>query len=260
MTQPKGYVNSEYLQVVGAFVKHLKQRSYALMQIQPGQTVLDVGCGPGTDTIPLATLIGQTGQVFGVDYDQAMVDEAEQRASKAQVADWVKHQCADSTSLPFDDNTFDACRSERVFQHLSEPERALSQMMRVTKTGGRIVVLDTDWGSLSVNTTEGDIERRLVRIHAERGIQNGYSGRQLYRFFKQQGLTEVTVEVHPLLVTDYTFARQSALPDETERIALATGTVTAEELQRWRTSLEQSDAIGAFYSSVNQVIVAGRKP
>jgi ubiquinone/menaquinone biosynthesis C-methylase UbiE len=53
MTQPKGYVNTEYLQIMSEFVKHLKQHSYMLMQIQPGHKVLDVGCGPASDTIHL---------------------------------------------------------------------------------------------------------------------------------------------------------------------------------------------------------------
>src|SRR4051812_28551049 len=108
MTQPKGYVNTEYLQVVGEVVKHLKQRSYTLMQIQPGQKVLDVGCGPASDTIELAKLVGQTGQVCGVDYDQAMLDEADQRAEAAGVSRWVKHQWAAAHSLAFDSSYFDA--------------------------------------------------------------------------------------------------------------------------------------------------------
>ena len=260
MTQPKGYVNIDYLQVTGKFVKHLKQRTYTLMQIQSGQKILDVGCGPASDTISLASLVGQTGQVFGVDSDQAMIDEAEQRADKSGVGAWVKHQCADSGSLPFDTNTFDACRSERLFQHLLNPRQTLSEMVRVTKTGGWIVVLDTDWGTFSVDTEEVDIERRLARVHAERGLHNGYSGRQLYRLFKQQKLTDITVEAHPLLVTDYVFTRQGALLDETEHIALTTGVVTEEELQRWRMSLEAAASSGVYFSTVNQVLAVGRKP
>jgi len=260
MNQPRGYVNTEYLQVVGQFVNHLKQRSYTLMQIQQGHKVLDVGCGPASDTLQLALLVGQTGQVFGVDVDQAMLDEAEQRADKAGVAAWVKHKRADVSALPFDSNYFDSCRSERVFQHLPHPEPALAEMIRVTKTGGWIVVLDTDWGSFSMDTTDVEIERRLARVRAERGVHNGYSGRQLYRLFKQQTLTDITIEAHPLVVTDYAFARLGALLDETEDIALTAGIVTVEELQHWRASLEQADASSVFFGSVTQVMAVARKP
>lgn len=259
MTQPKGYVSPEYLQVVGEFVKHLKQRTYTLMQIQSGQKVLDVGCGPASDTISLANLVGQSGQVFGIDSDQAMIDKAEQQAAKAGVSAWVKHQCADSGSLPFDSNTFDACRSERLFHHLPNPEQTLSEMVRVTTTGGWIVVLDTDWGTFSIDTQEVDIERRLARVHAERGVHNGYSGRQLYRLFKQQNLTEIAIEAHPILTTDYVFLRSAALLDETEQIALTTGVVTEAEVQRWHANLEQAASNGTFFSSINLVLAVGRK-
>jgi ubiquinone/menaquinone biosynthesis C-methylase UbiE len=260
MTPPKGYVNTEYLQATGEFVKHLKQRSYALMRIQPGHKVLDVGCGPASDTIQLAELVGHTGKVFGVDYDQAMIDEADQRAEKAGVTAWVKHLFADSNSLPFETNSFNACRGERVFQHLLDPTRALSEMTRVTTTGGWIVVLDGDWGSFSIDTPEVDIERRLVRVLADTGSHNGYAGRKLYRQFKQQQLTEITVELHPLLIRDYAFARQGALLDQAEHIALTAGILTDEEVHCWRTSLEQADSNGVFFASVNLVMAIGRKP
>lgn len=259
MSQPKGYVDTKYLQSLGEFVKQLKHRSYMLMQIQPGHKVLDVGCGPASDTIQLAGLVGQTGQVFGIDYDQAMIDEAEQRAHKAGIAGWVKHLHADSNTLPFDTNFFNASRSERLFQHLPDPARALSEMIRVTTSGGWIVVLDTDWSTLSIDNSEMDIERRLGHVRVDEQFHDACAGRQLYRLFKQQQLKDITVELHPLLVRDYTFFRQGALLDETERLALTEGIVTEEEVQRWRTSLEQADSDGVFFASLNQVMTAGRK-
>ena len=69
MSQPKGYVDLEYLCVIGNLLKHIKQCSYAFMQIQSGHKVLDLGCSPGTDTIPLAQLVGVNGQVIGADFD-----------------------------------------------------------------------------------------------------------------------------------------------------------------------------------------------
>src|SRR5690348_4621373 len=111
MTQSKGYVDTHYLQAAAALLGQIKQRSYELMHIQTGHSVLDVGCGPGTDTISLASLVGSTGQVTGVDYDAAMVAAAQARARETSVGAWVRHEQADATALPFATCTFDACRS-----------------------------------------------------------------------------------------------------------------------------------------------------
>jgi len=116
MSRPKGYVDSGYLRTVGEFVKALKLLSYDHMHIQAGQSVLDVGCGPASDTIELAAMVGPTGTVFGIDYDQSMIEGAERRAREAGLADVVKHQRADSAHLPFRSAQFDSCRSERLFK------------------------------------------------------------------------------------------------------------------------------------------------
>jgi ubiquinone/menaquinone biosynthesis C-methylase UbiE len=259
MSQPKGYVDPEYLQVAAQVVQQSKQRSYTCMHVQPGQRLLDVGCGPATDTIPLARLVGPAGQVVGVDYDPAMIAEANRRAELAGVSSWVKHKQGDVSSLPFESGEFDASRSERLFQHLPNPAQALAEMARVVKSGGWVVVLDTDWGTLSFDTPEVDIERRLVRVHTERCLHNGYSGRQLYRLFKQQKLVDISVEVCPQIITNYALIRQIALLDEAEEEALTAGIITQDELQRLHASLERADSEGCFFSSGCLILVAGRK-
>jgi SAM-dependent methyltransferase len=260
MTEPRGYVDTRYLGDVAAFVSALKARTYELMHLEPGQAVLDVGCGPGTDTFALAGLVGEQGRAVGVDHDQAMVDEAQRRVAAEGSGSRVEHVRADSASLPFDDGSFDACRSERLFQHLPDPGPTLSEMARVTRPGGRIVVLDTDWGSLSIDTAEIEAERRLVRALADGHLHNGYSGRQLRRLFLRQGLADVGVELHPLLVTSYPFARQAALLDRVEEIGVVDGALTREDVQRLHASLEAADAEGVFFCSVTMVMAVGRKP
>jgi ubiquinone/menaquinone biosynthesis C-methylase UbiE len=260
MSHPKGYVDSDYLQLVARVVAQYKQRTYALMHMEPGHAVLDVGCGPGTDTIPLAQLVGNTGQVVGVDYDEAMIAEADQRAVEAGVSAWVAHRHAGATALPFESATFDSSRSERLFQHLPDPDPALSEMVRVTRSGGWVVVLDTDWNTLSVDTTEVEIEQRLKSYRLEHHVHNGYAGRQLYRLYKEQGLVDLAVEMCPIYVTDHAVDRRGAMWDEVEEGALAAGRVTAGELRRWHASLEQADAQGVYFASLTQTLVAGRKP
>jgi ubiquinone/menaquinone biosynthesis C-methylase UbiE len=259
-TKAKGDRDSAYLQFAANFLAPKKERTYALMQIQLGHKVIDVGCGPATDTIPLAQLVGPTGQVVGVDNDEAMVDQANKRAEKAGVSKWVKHMHADAQSLPFDPSYFDSCRSERLFQHLLNPARALAEISRVTKSGGWIVVYDTDWGTLSMDTVEVDIERRLVRFAADKIYNNGYAGRQLYRLFKQQNLLDIFFEAYYITTVSYAVARQIVRLDEVESAALKAGNITADELQRLHANFEQADREGVFFAGANMVMVSARKP
>jgi ubiquinone/menaquinone biosynthesis C-methylase UbiE len=259
MSQPKGYVDTEFLRVTGNLLNHIKQRSYELMQIQPGHKVLDLGCGPGTDTISLAALVGASGQVIGADYDEAMIAEALQRTQQAGVNAWVEHLCVDAMSLPFATDYFDSCRSERLFQHLQHPELALAEMTRVTKPGGWVVVVDTDWGSLSTDSDDTDIERRLACFMAGSYFHNGYSGRKLYRLFKQQHLADISFEVFPVATTNYVVARHGMQAERIEQEALKAGVITSDELNRWQTGLEQADSEDVYFCSVNIMLFAGRK-
>jgi ubiquinone/menaquinone biosynthesis C-methylase UbiE len=200
------------------------------------------------------------GQVTGVDYDPAMVTEAQARASEASVDSWVRHKQADATFLPFAAGTFDACRSERLFQHVGQPAQILAEMLRVTKSSGWIVVVDTDWGSFSVDSIDVDIERRLAGVLTQRVLQNGCAGRQLFRLFRQQQILDVSIEIIPVHVTRYAIARQIGCFDIVEHAALQAGIITPDELSRWRSNLERADAQDMFFASASVVIVAGRKP
>jgi ubiquinone/menaquinone biosynthesis C-methylase UbiE len=257
MSIPKSYIDVSYLDALAKLLVGIKQRSYEVMSVQRGDTVLDVGCGPGTDTLTLGHLVGFTGEVVGVDADQGMLAEADRRAAEAGMSGWVRHEQADAGSLPFEAGYFDACRSDRLFQHLHHPETVLHEMARVTRPGGRVVVVDTDYGTLVIDSPEIDVERRLARFRAEHMHRNGYSGRQLYRLFKRQNLADISVEIFPVFLTDYAVARQVVALDKVEALALEAGAVTAEELRRWRAGLEQAEADGCFFGSLSVVLVAG---
>jgi SAM-dependent methyltransferase len=262
MTQAQenpGYVDSKYLEILAEKLKPIKERSYALMHLEVGHRVLDVGCGPGIDTIPISKLIGSTGIVHGIDYDAEMIEKADQRAREAGVADRIMHRHGDAITLPYESDYFDSCRSERLFQHLSQPQRALSEMYRVTRPGGWIAVLDSDHSSLSIDTDDVDIEWRLRRFHADR-LLNGYSGRRLYGLFRQQKLAEIAVECLPICIMDYALERYMLAVDEAERKAIAVNVVTEEELGKMHEKLWRADKEGTFFSYVVVILAAARKP
>lgn len=255
-----GYVDENYLKKVNELLQPAKQLTYQLLRLGPGTTVLDVGCGPGTDTIPLAQLVGSAGHVTGLDTDWQMIELAGQRAAQAGVAEQVTHEIGDATAMPYDDDRFDATRSERVFQHVLSPEQVLAEMVRVTRPGGRVVVADADWTSASIDQTDIDLDARLRQVWVTRVAVSGESGRQLYRLFKHAGLVDVEFELLPLVFTDYKLMRFVLNADRAETAALKEGVVTQAELEVWRDRLQQADAAGEFFAYIVGIVIGGTKP
>jgi SAM-dependent methyltransferase len=260
VTDSPGYVDPAYLDAAARLASGGKRLSYERMQVAAGASVLDVGCGPATDTLTLATLVGPRGHVAGVDQDAAMIAEADRRASAAGVADRVEHHVADATSLPFADGRFNAVRCERLFMHLPDPEGALREMVRVTRSGGRVVVMDTDWGTRSVDTPETELERRMARVLAELCLVNGYSGRRLYGMTVRAGLSDLAVDVVPLHVTDYGLWRLLSRLDLAGEIAVREGAMTADEVRRLDESWRALGDAGTFFALTNMVMLTGIKP
>ncbi len=255
-----GNVSPGYLAKAATLFLPLKLMSYERMNIDRGHHVLDVGCGPGTDVLNLAERIGAGGRVTGVDYDGLMLKEAKLKLKKAPLGECVGLLQGDAAALPFQSDYFDSSRSERLFMHLADPEKTLSEMVRVTRPGGRIVVVDTDWSSLSVDNPLPRMERIFSDYRINRILKNGYSGRSLYRQFQKHQLIEVEAQAFPICITDaelfYFISMQQAVEDQ----ALADGLVARRELDDWRNALNEASCCKSFYGSATAVMISATKP
>lgn len=109
--------------------------------VQEGERVLDIGSGPGFLATAIADQTGPNGKVVGVDISQQMVD----RASERNRREWLSYQCADAAALPFEDNSFDVVVSIQVAEYVPDVEAFASEVFRVLKSGGRGLILATDW-------------------------------------------------------------------------------------------------------------------
>lgn len=253
-----GYVNSEYLAAAAELFDPIKKRSYQLMGDLAGKSVLDIGCGSGLDTLALARLVGDSGFVHGVDFDAEMIhcadERIEQTATEQSLRHRVKHQCADAYHLPFQADEFFATRSERLFMHLSDPQLALAEAVRVTQPGGRLVIVDTDWGSVSAHTGADAIERRLADFRAEVFIPNGYSGRRLAALMSDANLGNIHTETVALHTRDLELWRFLTLAQSVADLAVEHGVVDSDELVEWDRAMQRTSKTSAFFGSVNVVL------
>jgi SAM-dependent methyltransferase len=258
ITETFGYIEPERLDAAAQDWAAYQRYAYTRLRLQPGQRVIDVGCGPATDTIALARIVGPTGRVTGVDHDPAMIAIATLRARAAGVESWTNHAVADATHLPFADGEFDAAHADRVFMHLRHPEQALGEMVRVTRPGGRIVVFEPDWATISIAIDDADLERRLVRFAVD-SLANGYIGRRLKGLFVRQGLRDIAVEPFPTQTMELQQLHSIVSLSQIEAMALERGVLTHEEVERWHHELERADAEGRFLMSTIDLLVSGTK-
>jgi ubiquinone/menaquinone biosynthesis C-methylase UbiE len=110
--------------------------------VQPGESLLDVGCGTGTLAILGKATVGPTGTVCGIDASPEMIARARSKATKAGVA--IQFENGAAQALPFGDASFDVGLATLMLHHLGRPARRelVSELNRVIKPGGRVLLVD----------------------------------------------------------------------------------------------------------------------
>jgi SAM-dependent methyltransferase len=110
--------------------------------LQPGETVLDVGCGAGIDTILAARAVGPTGRAIGLDLLEEMCERARGHAREAGVAEWTEFVRGEMEDIPLPDASVDVVISNGVINLSPRKSRVLAEIRRVLRPGGRISVAD----------------------------------------------------------------------------------------------------------------------
>jgi len=240
-----------YMDDVAAVAVDYKRHLLTLLDLSPGLSVLDLGCGPGADLRSMADAVTTAGRVVGVDIEQKMVDAANARFHDHS---HVEIHLADGHALPFEDNTFDRARMDRALQHVADPSTVLSELLRVLKPGGLLRIGEPDWDSLVV---DGDLEmnRAFNRFTCSTMVRNATIGRQLARLARTAGF-EVEA-VHTAAPTFHDFATADnifAFTRNTER-AIRAGAIDRADGERWLDELRTGD----FFAAPLMFLLAARK-
>jgi arsenite methyltransferase len=221
-----------------------------------GERILDVGCGPGFYARELLDEVGESGSVVAVDASPDMLALARQRCDGHGN---VTFKEGDATALPVDDGQFDAALCVQVMEYVPDPGRALGEMHRALRPGGRVVVWDTDWATVWWHTDDADRMRRVLAAWDEHLVHPSLP-RTLGARLRAAGFTDVAVTGHSFATVDYddeSFA-VTMLGMVADFVPGHIG-VTGDEAATWKTEQRERAERGEFFFEGTQFCFTATK-
>ena len=234
-----------------------RDKVLALANFTSGEKVLDIGIGPGMTTRSIAQIVGSTGSVVGTDISDSALAMAEKRCRDFS---WVSLENCSADNMPFDDNSFDVAISTQVYEYLLDIDKALSELFRVLRPGGRAVILDSDWDSCVWHTHDRMRMHRVIDLYNTH-CPHPFLPRTLKQRLEQIGFNLVTRDVYTIFNPDYdpnTYSYGAiefivAYLQDVEDIA-------DSEVNEWAAELHELGEREEYFFSLNRYIFVVSKP
>ncbi|WP_127501800.1 methyltransferase domain-containing protein [Actinoplanes solisilvae] len=169
-------------------IRRVRRTALESFRPRPGWQVLDAGSGTGEVARSLAAAVGPSGGVIALDYSAATVAAALERHDGSN----VRYTAGDVSAIDLPAGSVDGVWCERVLQHVDDADLAIAEMVRVTRPGGRLCLIDTDWSSLAFDGVPPGLARTVVAdMHGRLTPRQVDMGRTLRRRLVGKGLKDV---------------------------------------------------------------------
>ncbi len=230
-----------------------RRRTLELLDVRPGERVLDVGTGPGQLLSSLADAVGPDGLARGVDPSASMVEMARERAGGRAL---VEEGGVDGPgSLP--DGPFDAIVCTQVLEYVADVPAALAEFARVLRPGGRVLVLDTDWDSAVWHVGDRERHRRVMDAW-DAHLADPRLPCTLGPRLRDAGFADVRVDVVTLLNPVWDEDTYSAgMLEMITRFVPGHDGVTEDEARAWLTDVTDRDD---YFFSLNRYCFRAARP
>jgi ubiquinone/menaquinone biosynthesis C-methylase UbiE len=221
------------------------------LQLREGERVLDIGSGPGLLTYDMAASVGRNGRVCGIDISEDMLTMSRRRCADQP---WTEFQRADATNLPYLEGSFDAAVSTQVYEYVADLPTALAELYRVMRPGGRVVIMDTDYGSLVIYTNDEARTKRVLSAWDEHFVHAALP-RTLSGHLRDAGFMIRQRDVIPMFNPEYhdnTFAKRAL--GLMASFAVGRRGVSQEEANAWLAEFAELGRQGRFFFSLNRYL------
>lgn len=250
-------VFTDYLEMFSRlpFTRAYKKNLLKALDIKSGQTVLDAGCGLGDDCSVYAAKTGPRGKVTAMDLSEHMLSAARSRQPKRKNMHFVQ---GDMLALPFAAGTFDRVVTDRTLQHLKESGRAVRELARVLKPGGRMAVYANDWETFVLSHSDRALTRKILNFWCD-AMPNGWEARQLPAQLADAGIHDITVLPQTLVSHNFSDIEAIFKIIECAERANSAGLISAAEQQAFIAELRARDRSGGLLCSYTGYIISGVK-
>ncbi|MEU4192890.1 methyltransferase domain-containing protein [Kribbella sp. NPDC026611] len=169
------------------------------LALRAGDRVLDVGVGPGLLAAEMAEEVGPSGRICGIDISESMLAIA---GTRADAGPGVELELASAAWIPHPAESFDVVVSTQVFEYVDDVAGALDEVRRVLRPAGRVVLLDTDWGSVVWRSSDDERMGRVLTAFEDH-LVDPHLPRTLADVLVKSGFTVTHQSVVPILNAGY---------------------------------------------------------
>lgn len=252
------HYDRNYLSDTMKILHGVKHKSYTYFDAVPhGGTIADVGCGTGQDVLNMARIFdGNCLRFIGIDHDANMIDKEKE---KVETDNRVAFVVGDALHLPLGDLEADGIRMERLVQHIADPMALFTEVYRVLKGGGRAVIVESDWKSISFYHGDVAVSDKLNAYLSTKKVTHGKAAQSLTTYLKDTGFHEITIEVIPFVLNSYNDACTYLWIDKIINELLTLDLITQDAHDNFVAAQKSAEEQGFFACSMNIVLVSGVK-
>ena len=235
----------------------VRQRQHTLnrLSVKRGEQILDVGCGVGFLSYEIALQTGDSGRVSGIDQNSEMIRHANKRCGSLRNTKFSELNAED---LPFPEESFDAACCTQVLLYVNDVAQVLTGIRRVLKPGGRIIIVETDWRGVVLNSDYDSITRKIFSAW-DAAVPSPNLPVRLGPLLVDNGFCNVDVEPIPILNTEYTPSQFShGMMNWITRNALKKGVITKEQSQKWLDDLDEKGKSRNYFFCVNRFLFSAK--
>lgn len=237
-------------------IVHQRYRALLALNMRPGEWFLDAGCGPGLLSEAVARQVGSEGRVLAVDRSDEMLKLAAERCRELS---WVELRKGKIQRFDEGDGLFDAVACTQVLLYVEDVAGALAEMHRVLKPGGRLVIVETDWRSCVLNSSDFVLTEAMIKAWDD-AVASPNLPVKLAPLLRSQGFDAVSVEAIPVLNTSLLEDGYSIdIIGWFARKAVEQGVASEAQAQDWLQDLQEKSRRGEYFFCVNRFLFSAVK-